>query len=300
MTLVDLHRHLDGSLRPSTLVALCREAGQPLGRIPRFVPGMGLQEALACFRVTVAALQTPTAVARVASEACEDALAEGVRHLELRFAPHLHKGAPPEDILDAAIAGVAGRAGLVLCGLYGDPPAILEALVDLAATRPAVVGLDLAGGPLPHHTHGLHDYADAFAGAAALGLGRTVHAGEGRPAAEIRAAIEVLQVQRVGHALSILDDPETVALARERQVTLEACPTSNWHVGILAAPDHHPACAWLAEGLRVAVCTDNPLLSQTTVAKELSVLGAPVGSDLEARFTTHAREACFSRDAAAP
>lgn len=295
MQLVDLHRHLDGSLRPGTLRELSAAAGQPLGRVPRFVPGMGLSAALACFRVTLAALQTPEAVARVASEACEDADSEGVSTLELRFAPHLHRGAPLADIVDAAVAGVGGRAGLVLCGLYGDHPSVFESLVDLAGPRPGVVGIDLAGGPLPDHRYGLRDYADAYAGAAALGLGRTVHAGEGRPASEIRDAIERLGAQRIGHALSILDDPEVVALAISRAVTLEACPTSNWHVGILPRPEAHPARAWLERGLRVAVCTDNPLLSQTTVQEELARVGAPPGSPLAAAFLQHAASARFQR-----
>ena len=68
--------------------------------------------------------------------------------------------------------------------------------------------------------------------------------------------------------MSITDDPEVVELAISRGVTLEACPTSNWHVGILSRPDAHPACAWLDRGLRVAICTDNPLLSQTTLREE--------------------------------
>ena len=294
MGLVDLHRHLDGSLRPDTLRELSEAAGHALHAVPRFLPGMGLEAALDCFRVTLAAMQTPDAVARVMAEACEDAAAEGVTHLEIRFAPHLHAGAPLDDIVDAAVEGVAGRAGIILCGLYGNHPQIFDALVDLAGPRLDVVGIDLAGGPLPDHRYGLRDYADAYAGAAALGLGRTVHAGEGRPASEIRDAIEILGAQRIGHALSITDDPEVVELAISRGVTLEACPTSNWHVGILSRPDAHPACAWLDRGLRVAICTDNPLLSQTTLREEFSRIGVDPGSGLGAAFTRNAQHGLFS------
>ena len=94
--------------------------------------------------------------------------------------------------------------------------------------------------------------------------------------------------------MSITDDAEVVELAVSRGVTLEACPTSNWHVGILSRPDAHPARAWLDRGLRVAICTDNPLLSQTTVREEFSRIGVEPGSRLEASFTGHAQHGVFS------
>ena len=295
LQLADLHRHLDGSMRPDTLRELSAEAGHPLETVPRFHAGMGLQAALSCFATTLAALQTPAAVQRVAAEICADALAEGVHHLEIRFAPHLHQGAPLTDILDAAIAGVDGRAGLILCGLYGDPPRRFEELVELARNRPAVVGLDLAGGPLPTHRYGMRDYAAAYAEAAAIGLGRTVHAGEGRPAAEIIDAIEVLGAQRIGHGLSILDEPAAVSLAIARGVTIEACPTSNWQVGILPSPQAHPVHAWLERGLQVAICTDNTMLSQTTLPEELRRVGAGPETTTAATLTKMAWDAGFSR-----
>ncbi len=293
--LVELHRHLDGSLRPETLRALSADAGFPLERIPAFSPGMGLSAALDCFRVTVGALQSLAALQRVAHECCEDAAAEGVGHLELRFAPQLHPCAPLPDVVDAVLKGVSGRAGVLLCGLYGESPDMLEALVDIARDRPGVVGIDLAGGPLPDHRWGLLDYAPAFQRAARYGLGRTVHAGEGRPAQEIIVAIEQLGAQRIGHGLTVLEDPRATALVRERQVTLEACPTSNWHVGAIPAISAHPLRQWLDAGLRVAVCTDNTLLSQVTLPAELSRIGAPPGSALAARLSAMAWDGRFIR-----
>ena len=199
LPLADLHRHLDGSLRPATVADLAAERGLEVPPNLAFSPGMGLDAALARFAFTLSLFDTAAAVARVAAEMCEDAAAEGVTTLEIRFAPQLHRGASPHTILDAALSGVAGRAGLVLCGLYGEPPDILRSLVEAAARRPGVVGIDLAGGPLPGHSHRLRDYAPVFRRAADLGLGRTVHAGEGRPPAEIREAIEILHAQRIGH-----------------------------------------------------------------------------------------------------
>jgi adenosine deaminase len=268
--LADLHRHLDGSLRPSTLAELAAPLGVSIPAGFGFHPGMGLAAALACFHTTLRVLQTPAAVERVAAEICEDTAASGVSTLEIRFAPQLHqaRGASMAAIVDAALAGGGGRAGLVLCGLYGDPPALLERLVELARPRPGVVGLDLAGGPAPAHRYGMLDYAPAFRRARDLGLGRTVHAGEGRPPAEIRVAIERLHAQRIGHGTTLLQDPSVTALVLERGVTLEACVTSNLHTGVVASIAEHPIAQWLAQGVRVSIATDNTLMSRVDAPQE--------------------------------
>jgi adenosine deaminase len=277
--LADLHRHLDGSLRESTLRELAAAGGVEVPASFRFRPGMGLAAALDCFRLTLAVLQTTAAVRRVAAEMCEDAAREGVATLEIRFAPQLHRGASVEAIVDAAAEGAAGRAGLVLCGLFGEEPAVLEGLVEAARTRPAVVGIDLAGGPDSGHAYAMRDYAPAFSRARDLGLGRTVHAGEGRPAAEIRGAVELLHAQRIGHGTSLLDDPAVVGLVRDRGVTIEACPTSNVHTGVIPSVAAHPLPRWLAAGLRSTVCTDNTLLSDVDAPGEYRRAAAIPGMD---------------------
>ena len=267
--LADLHRHLDGSLRPATLRELAARAGVALPADVRFHPGMGLEGALSRFALTLAVLQELDAVRRVADEICQDAAADRVTTLEIRFAPQLH-GHPIPAVIDAALEGVAGRAGLILCALYGDSPALVDQLVDAAADRPGVVGLDIAGGPSAAHAWGLAAYAAAFRRAADLGLGRTVHAGEGRPAGEIAAAVEIALAQRIGHGTTLLDDPAVVELIVERGITIEACPTSNLHTGAIARPEDHPLPRWLALGVRVCVCTDNTLFSDVTASEELA------------------------------
>ncbi|MDG1480835.1 MAG: hypothetical protein P8R54_14665 [Myxococcota bacterium] len=264
----DLHRHLDGSLRMQTVAALAAERGLTVPPDLAFNDGMGLSEALSRFAFTLSLLDTPQAVARVAAEICDDATAEGVSTLEIRFAPQLHTGAPMAEILDAALYGIAGRAGLILCGLYGEAPSQLEALVRLGADRAGVVGLDLAGGPSPEHDFTMSSYAPAFTLAAEVGLGRTVHAGEGRPPQEIRVAVEQLSAQRIGHGTTILDDPSVVSLLIERGVTIEACVTSNLHTGIISTRSAHPLPRWLDAGLTVCACTDNTLLSAVDSPEE--------------------------------
>lgn len=233
-----------------------------------FSPGMGLAAALARFELTLSLLKTPDRVRRVASEICEDAIADGVDVLEIRFAPQLHVGAPIEAIVDAAVEGANGRAGIVLCGLYGEHPSIMAKLVDVARTRRGVVGIDLAGGPQTNDSFGMSDYAPAFRHAADLGIGRTVHAGEGRPPGEIREAIESLRATRIGHGTTLMDDPSVVDLVLSRGVTIEACPTSNVQTGVIATLAAHPLPKWLALGVRACVCPDNTLFSDVTSSEE--------------------------------
>jgi adenosine deaminase len=260
---------------------------------------MGLVAALSRFELTLSLLQDPAAVERVAREMCEDAASDGVTTLEIRFAPQLHlvRGASIEAIVDAALAGAAGRAGIILCGLYGEPTTVLDRLVDVARDRPGVVGIDLAGGPTLAHDVTLADYAPPFRRAADFGLGRTVHAAEGRPPSEIRVAIEALGATRIGHGTMLLEDPAVVDLVIARGVTIEACPTSNVHTGVIARVEDHPLAKWLAKGVRACVCTDNTLLSDVTATEEharvAKIQGMP--RELLDRAIAYGHEAAFRR-----
>ncbi len=296
--LTDLHRHLDGSLRPSTLAELADAAGVAVPDDLLFFPGMGLDTALARFEFTISLLQSADAVRRAAAEMCEDAEADGVGTLEIRFAPQLHaEGGSTPTIVDAALDGIAGRAGLILCGLYGEAPMVLSALVECAATRPEVVGIDLAGGPTPAQVFRLEDYAGPFGRAYDMGLGRTVHAAEGRPPSEIRVAIETLHAQRIGHGTTLLEDESIVDLVLARGVTIEACPTSNHQVGVIPSVADHPLSQWLDRGVKVCVNCDNTLLSDVRSSEELRRVATIPGmtpAKLQ-QLLDHGREAAFER-----
>ncbi|OGQ82639.1 MAG: hypothetical protein A2289_22295 [Deltaproteobacteria bacterium RIFOXYA12_FULL_58_15] len=269
--MADLHRHLDGSLRLATVEQLAEELGLPVPSPLVFHVGMGLQEALARFAFTLSLLQDPTVVRRVASEICEDAQSEGVSTLEIRFAPQLHHKAPMAAVVDAALEGIHGRAGLVLCALYGEDPEVAKGLVEIAASREGVVGLDLAGAPLPQHRYRLGDYAPAFRAAREIGIGRTVHAGEGRAPEEILVAIEQLGAQRIGHGTTLLEAPRVVDSVLANHITLEACITSNLQTGAIEAIHEHPLPQWLKLGISACVCTDNTLFSDVTAVTEHEV-----------------------------
>lgn len=298
LPLADLHRHLDGSLRPSTLHELATRQGVVVPRDLPFQVGMGLDAALGRFAFIVSLLQTADAVRRIASEMCEDARNENVTTLEIRFAPQLHRGAPMEEIVDAALEGIAGRAGLILCGLYGESPKILNELVDIAKTRNGVVGIDLAGGPSFSHSFRLDDYAPTYARAKDLGIGRTAHAGEGRPPGEIRRAIELLHAERIGHGTTLLDDPALADLVIERQIVIEACPTSNVHTSVITSVETHPLVKWLDLGIRVCVNADNTYLSGVNARDEYENVRSIAGMDEEkwGRLVETGHQGAFRRE----
>jgi adenosine deaminase len=295
LRLADLHLHLDGSLRESTL----RDLAGPLGvEVPddlHFTPNMGLTGALARFRTTVAVLQNHAALVRVAGEICDDASEIGVSTLEIRFAPRLH-GSSIDAAIDAVLEGVAGRAGVILCALYGDPPESVEELARSGA-RCGAAGIDLAGGPSATHPWSLGEYARAFRLAGELGLGRTVHAGEGRPPDEIRVAIEQLGADRIGHGTTLLHDPSVLELVLERRTMIEACVTSNVHTGAIARSADHPLPRWLELGVRACICSDNTLLSDTNARRETERVRAIPGmtDKLVERAVEHGHAGAFAR-----
>ena len=194
--------------------------------------------------------------------------------------------------------GIDGRAGLILCGLYGDIPTTLLSHVAIAETRMGVVGIDLAGAPHSSHRWGIEDYADAYNKARQLDIGRTVHAGEGnRAPSEIRKAIEILHAQRIGHGTSLLDDFSVVDLVLDKNVVIEACPTSNMQTAAIPYVTSHPLPKWLELGIQACINSDNWLLSDINPAKEYQrALSIPGMSDsLLANCLATGRNATFSR-----
>jgi adenosine deaminase len=143
----------------------------------------------------------------------------------------------------------------------------------------------------------MESYAGAYRRARELGIGRTVHAGEGRPTREIAMAVELLGAQRIGHGTTLLEDGRVVDLVLERGVTIEACPTSNVHTGVIREVAEHPLPRWLALGVRACVNTDNTLFSRVVSSEEhRRAAGIPGMSDaLLARAVAHGHAAKFVR-----
>jgi len=317
----DLHVHLDGSLRETTLVELARAQGAWPGddsdgeyaRRLRFRDGMTLGACLERFGATVALLQSAAALSRAASELVEDSHLDGARHVEVRLCPRLHTraGLSPDAVVEAVLGGfedgnarVAASspddrvsARVVVTLLEGMDEEEAAGLADLAARHAGgVAGIDLAG------DEALFDparYGRAFHRARDAGLGLAAHAGEGREPEHVRRAVTELGVSRVGHGVAAAKDPSVVTLLAERGVTVEACLSSNVHTGAVRSIGEHPLRALLARGVSAALATDNRFFSSTTLSREYDLARERLGvtaAETEALALASAR-AAFLPDA---
>ncbi len=281
----ELHLHLDGALRPETAVALAAESGVALdlaeARRRMIAPPRCPDQAalLRYFDLPIALLQTRPALERAARELVEALADERVTYAEIRWAPRLHleRGLGVGAVIEAVVRGVeSGTAalgarapliGLVVTAMRSHPPGANVLLAaEAASAGPPVVGFDLAGPeaewPAPPH-------AAAFLAAARGGLGLTAHAGEVPGRERILEAL-ALGVQRIAHGATAADDPELVALLRERDVTLDLCPTSNVQAALVPDLASHPLGRLHRSGVSVTCSTDDRVVSDTTLSTELA------------------------------
>ena len=311
-----LHDHLDGGLRPATVVELAAAVGHGLPTDAPDALGAWFHEAasagsleryLETFDHTVAVMQTADALARVAREAVVDLAADGVVLAELRYAPeqHLAGGLEPQQVVDAVRAGIdegvaeaaaAGRtivAGQIVTALRHRDAGDWTAALALANRDLGVVGFDVAG---PEAGHPAMRHADALRTLRDASFPVTVHAGEGAGVESIAEAVHRTGALRVGHGVRLVediafgpptdDDPLGIAEARlgrlaqwvlDQQVPLELCPRSNVQTGAAASVAAHPVTALLRLGFAVTVNTDNRLMSATSASAELHGLVTDAG-----------------------
>jgi len=280
----ELHVHLDGSLRPDTVRALAKKLPKdrkfPRGFDPCkavIPPKRGtLEEYLDTFRVTLHLLQDARSLERVARELCEDAAAENVIYIEIRFAPLLHTelGLKPRDVVTAVLSGLKEaeadlpiRASLILTALKQETTERSMEVAQLAAqfAGKGVVAFDLAG-PERHHPPLLHRAAIDFAHAANVNM--TLHAGEACCPEQIREAVD-LGASRIGHGVHLFEDPVTEARVRELGIPLEMCPTSNLQTTAhMDSYADHPIKRYIDLGIPVSINTDNRLMSEIDLTHE--------------------------------
>lgn len=296
---IDLHRHLEGSLRLRTLADIAQQHGidLPGEKIEHLRPFVtvtgdqpGFQRFLAKFNFLRRFYPSQEAVERVAYEAVADAAADHVRYLELRFSPvalsrsqgfALH--AVTEWVCDAV-----GRAQqdrdidvnlIVQIGRDEDPDAAQElAELALAHRDQGIVGLDLAG---DERLHPARPFAEVFRHARREGLHVTIHAGEAGGPENIEEAVRELGAERIGHGVRSVEDPRVLKLLREENVCLEVCPTSNIQTGSVERIWHHPLPDLLALGIPVSINTDDPSVSDTTLTDEYHIAVSAMRVTLE-------------------
>lgn len=303
-----LHDHLDGGLRPATIVELADETGyrelpaeDPVELATWMRRGADRKDLvlyLETFAHTVGVMQTLDSLARVARECAEDLAADGIVYAEVRFAPELHRdrGLALDAIVEAVVggfleasAGLEIHVGTILTAMRTTDDA--RPIAELAARWQGrgVVGFDIAG---PEAGFAPARHLEAFEIARAAGLGITIHAGEAYGPASIREAVETCGADRIGHGVHIADDIAVTAdgeaalgpVAREvleRQIPLELCPTSNVHSGAARSIPTHPIGMLVDLGFAVTVNTDNRLMSGITLSDELAGLADAFGWDAE-------------------
>ncbi|HYN63620.1 MAG TPA: adenosine deaminase [Candidatus Limnocylindrales bacterium] len=291
----ELHQHLDGALRPETAVELATGIGMALSleeaRRRMVAPARCRDQAelLTYFDLPIALLQTATGLRRAATELVEDLAADGVRYAEVRWAPRLHlgDGLSVGEVIEAVAGGVADgtrRAGtsggdtgspgaggplvvLIVTAMRSHPPGANVILARTAAEFGApVVGFDLAG---PEASYPAPPHAVAFRAAEDGGLALTAHAGEVPGPERIREAL-ALGVRRIAHGPTTADDPALITAVRERDVTLDLCPTSNVQAGIVASLEQHPIGRLHRAGVSVSLSTDDRTVSDTTLSNEMA------------------------------
>ncbi|HUG75329.1 MAG TPA: adenosine deaminase [Acidimicrobiia bacterium] len=315
-----LHDHLDGGLRPQTILDLASDAGYDrlpfddaasLARWFHQDGSFSLERYLEAFAHTFGVMQTPQAVARVAYEAASDLAAEGVVYAEIRFAPtlHLERGMSRTDVLEAAIDGFSraeADTGLPVRILVDalrqqdDSVEVAEAAASFAGE--GVVGFDLAG-PEAGFPPSLH--AEAIEIARRGGLRITIHAGEGDGVGSIRAALDQ-GAERIGHGARIIEDTtvedgEIVELGpvatevRDRGIALELCPYSNLDTGMYPTAADHPIGLLYRAGFTTTINTDNRLMSATSMSREFTLAVEDQGFDRDdlRAITLNAVEAAF-------
>jgi len=307
---VELHEHLDGSLRPATVLELAREAGyaglpesEPEALARWFHAGAArgsLAQYLEGFRHTIAVLQSAAALERVAYEFVEDMAADGVVYAETRFAPHFHTAAGLG--LDAVMAAVLGglargerdfgvATGLIVCALRNEEPAHSLAMAELAVAfrNRGCVGFDLAGEeaghPAKHHL-------DAFHFVQRQNFSITIHAGESFGPESIWQALQYCGAHRIGHGTRLVEDLvlyegkviKVGSLAQyvlDHRIPLELCLSSNVHTGAVASLESHPFRAFLDRRFRVTLNTDNRLMSATALSDEYLIAVERFGCTLD-------------------
>jgi len=289
----ELHCHLDGSVRPTTLldladeydVAMPRRTASALRDYMRVSDAASLEDYLERFDVTLAVMQTADALERISYELAEDAAADGVRYLEVRFAPILNvrRGLSLGDVLEASLRGLERAAArqpivsrVIVTALRNMSPELSRELASLAVAyrHRGVVGFDLAGGerghPASHH-------AAAFRYAREHDLACTCHAGEGDDASSVRQAIHVCGANRIGHATHLVEDESLTQYVNDRRIPLEICLTSNVQTRATARYETHPLRQYFDRGMNVVLNTDNRLMSDTTLTDEYAHAATHLG-----------------------
>lgn len=296
---VELHHHLDGGVRPSTIVELAEKSNIDIPEhnpeklaewLHRGANRKNLALYLEGFAVSCSVMQTKEAITRIARETLEDLAKLNVKYAEIRFAPILltERGLNLEEIVKAVLAGMEeGKEefkidyGLILCAMRHQPASVSLEMAELAVAfrGKGVVGFDIAG---DEHGHPPKRHLEAFQYIRNKNFNITIHAGEAFGVESIWQALQICGAHRIGHATRLLEDMVVHGsriekmgslsnFIRDKRIPLEMCLSSNIQTGAAPSFDEHPFNVYFRNGFRCTLCTDNPLMSNTNIVKEMEI-----------------------------
>jgi adenosine deaminase len=293
----DLHVHLDGSLRLATILEFAEKQKIDLPARDadglRAALGLGqncgsLVEYLKAFDVTLRVMQTEESLRRVAFELAEDAARENVRYMEVRYAPMLHtrRGLRLTTVVESVLEGLRQareahgiESNVIICGIRNVSAEHSLEMAELAVAYKGrgVVGFDLAGA---EYDHPAKHHRAAFQLVRANNINVTIHAGEAYGPESIAQAIHVCGAHRIGHGCRLRENGDLLHYVNDHRIPLECCPSSNVQTGAIRELASHPLKLYKDLGLRVTVNTDNRLVTDTTVSKELWLCHTHMGLTL--------------------
>jgi adenosine deaminase len=283
---VELHRHLEGSLRLETMVDIARQHGieipEDVLRLSTLVQvqeedKFTFQNFLAKFNTLRMFYRSPDVIHRITREAIEDAAKDNVKYMELRFTPVALSRAerfPLQDVIDWVMTSTQDAAKkhnvnvrLIASVNRHESTDLAEQVAWISAEYldDGIVALDLAGNEAEFPSQ---PFYGIFKEARQAGLHVTIHAGEWGPAEHVREAIEELGAERIGHGVRVLDDANITALASERGTAFEVCITSNYQSGVVESLETHPLMRMFENGINVTINTDDPSISRITLSHE--------------------------------
>jgi len=284
----ELHSHLDGAMRLSTMLELASDQGKmellpaqtneglhtELAKIDH---SADLYEYLAWFKYTIGLMQSESSLERAAFEMAEDFALENVRYVEVRFGPVLHtqEGLSLNQVMDAVIRGLKRAEdqyqihfGIIVCALRDRfvEASLEQAQLAVSYMDQGVVAFDLAGAEAGHPAK---QHLEAFYYARNHLLNLTVHAGESWGPDSIRQALFFCGAHRIGHGITLVQDPALLEYVRDHQIPLEICPTSNVQTNVVESYEKHPIKELIEKGVPVTINTDSRLFSHTNSSGEL-------------------------------
>ena len=282
---VELHCHLDGSLRPESILDEALSQGiklpsfdlKELSTILRIGNKRGsLEDYIKLFDITLTVMQTPESLTRFAYELIEDVAKENVRYIEVRYSPILHtqNGMTLDESVESVKKGLkkgekkfSVKSGIIVCGIRHISTEASLILADLTVRfkNKGVIGFDLAG---IEENFPAKEHREAFYQIRNHNINTTIHAGEAFGPASIRQAIHYCGANRIGHGTKLKDDKDLMNYVNDLRIPLEICLTSNWQTRSVRSLKHHPFRFYYDQGIRVTLNTDNRLMSNTTLTDE--------------------------------